>query len=667
MACVSQWEGGGHRIRAGVGLAEVEGAVEEPLWDRTLEAGAPVVEPSLSNADLNTGLAAGANPLCPEPDSVDFFVGLPVHHPRDGPDGVLSVFGPTSHTLQTDTLNRLHDLTHLAAPYLPDSIPTEAPADVPVEPSQFERLFKSLPIPVVHGVPDGERFRVVTANPAFETIFEVDATEYVDLNDLIVPDGNHEEAVALDERALHDSPYRTEVRRLTAQGPRTFEVHVTGQARHDGGADVYAIYVDITDRKQYEQELSYHARLEGQIVDISTRFISAPVEDLDRAIERSLGAVGDVVEADRSYVFLVDAEAETVSNTHEWCAEGIASHQPDLQDIPYTALPWFMEKMHQYEPLASSVEALPPEAEALYSTLTDGDIQSLVVLPMVRGDTLVGFVGFDAVRATRDWSDETVTILRVLGDAITGALERKQMETELREAKAQAEEAARLKSAMLANMSHEIRTPLTTISGFADMLASDLEGEPARLAGMVHENSQRLQNTLTSVLQLSKLEADGMALDRSLVDLTAVVGEVVQLLQPNAHTAEVDLRTEMGPDVEWHGDEEALRRIVTNLTENAIKFTPEGGVVVVRVRADGSAVRLAVEDTGVGIDDDFLPNIFSAFEQEHGGLDREHEGSGLGLAITQRLVEALEGTIDVESEKGVGTQFTVRLPREVPA
>jgi signal transduction histidine kinase len=241
------------------------------------------------------------------------------------------------------------------------------------------------------------------------------------------------------------------------------------------------------------------------------------------------------------------------------------------------------------------------------------------------------------------------------------------METELREAKAQAEEAARLKSAMLANMSHEIRTPLTTITGFADMLASDLEGEPARLAGMVHENSQRLQNTLTSVLQLSKLEADGMALDRSPVDVTAVVGEVVQLLQPNAHTAEVDLRTEMGPDFEWHGDEEALRRIVTNLTENAIKFTPEGGVVVVRVRADASTVRLVVEDTGVGIDDDFLPNIFSAFEQEHGGLDREHEGSGLGLAITQRLVEALEGAIDVESEKGVGTQFTVRLPREGPA
>jgi signal transduction histidine kinase len=112
---------------------------------------------------------------------------------------------------------------------------------------------------------------------------------------------------------------------------------------------------------------------------------------------------------------------------------------------------------------------------------------------------------------------------------------------------------------------------------------------------------------------------------------------------------------------EW--DEGALKRIVTNLAENAIKFTPTGGAVEVRVRDDGADAVLEVADTGVGIDAEFLPDIFNAFEQEEGGIDREHEGSGLGLAITKRLTEALGGTIDVESEKGEGTCFTVRLPR----
>jgi len=664
MACVSQRDGTGYRICCGIGIADGEGSIHEPLWDRTLAAESPVVEASLAEgAAPREGLAGGKSPLLPDAEPVAFYVGLPVRTPRDGPDGVLSLFGPTPRHPDRATLDRLKDLTRLAVPHLSGASSPASPHQAPARANPFKDLFNSLSIPVVHGVPDGERFRVVAANPAFEALFEVGSSGQMALSDLIGSGDPYDEAAVLDEHAPHDSPHRTKVRRPTADGPRTFEVHVTAQARAGGETDVYAVYVDITNRKQYEDELAYHTRLEGQIVDISTRFISAPVEDLDQAIERSLGAVGEVVEADRSYVFLVDAEQETVSNTHEWCAEGIASHQPDLQNIPYGALSWFMEKMHRFEVMASSAAALPLEADALYNTLVDGNIQSLVVLPMVRDDTLVGFVGFDAVRRPREWSDETVTILRVLGDAITGALERKQMETELRDAKAQAEEAARLKSAMLANMSHEIRTPLTTITGFSELLVSELEGEAARLVEMVHDNSERLQETLTSVLQLSKLEADGMALDETHVEVTKTVGEVVQVLQPDAHSAGVEVRTDLEAGVGWMGDEQALRRIVTNLTENAIKFTPSGGVVVVRGRADASAVTVGVEDTGVGIDEAFLPNLFNAFEQEHGGLDREHEGSGLGLAITKRLVEALEGRIEVESEKGVGTRFRVELPQ----
>jgi PAS domain S-box-containing protein len=660
------------------------------------------------------------------------------------------------------------------------------------EHDRFETLFENLPTPVVHGIVDGDEFVVSTVNAAFEAVFgfEAEAVQGENVHDLIVPSEGREQAIELARRAVEDGASRGEVRRRTADGPRDFQVQVTGWERAEGPTELYAIYMDITERKEveaslrdqevrlrsitqnisdgiyrsdpdegivyandafvemfgyeslaemrvldsdalygrpaerdrlvrieqeegsidgvevefqrkdgstfvgllssravrnddgtvacydgvitditerkaYEEEMAYRAELERVIVDISTQFISTPIDDLDGAIETALGRVGAFVDADRSYVFLVDEDGQTTSNTHEWCDDGIASHQPDLQDIPYSAMPWFMAKMHRHESLVTPrVPDLPEAASALREILKDGDIQSLVVLPMTRGDTLVGFIGFDAVREQRDWDPEIVTMLRVLGDAIASALHRKEMEETLRAAKAEAEEASVLKSAMLANMSHEIRTPLTSIVGLSEVLQENLDGEESDLADIVHKSSQRLKETLTSVLQLSKLEAGAHELERAPVGLASVADETVKLLHPKAVEQSVEIEVAV-PDEpvtgEW--DEGALKRIVTNLTENAIKFTPAGGEVTVRVQADGGHATLEVEDTGIGIDEDFLPDIFNAFEQEDGGINREHEGSGLGLAITKRLTEALGGTIDVESEKGKGTYFTVRLPR----
>ncbi|PSQ89111.1 MAG: hypothetical protein BRD30_06005 [Bacteroidetes bacterium QH_2_63_10] len=242
--------------------------------------------------------------------------------------------------------------------------------------------------------------------------------------------------------------------------------------------------------------------------------------------------------------------------------------------------------------------------------------------------------------------------------------ERKRREQELRAAKEEAEEASRLKSSMLANMSHEIRTPLTSITGFSEMLKEHLEGELATFAEKTYASSQRLMKTLDSVLQLSKLEAGVLTLKRESVCLNAVVEETAEMLRPTAAEKPVAIRMHL-PDgsVEGQWNEGALNRIVGNLMENAIKFTPAEGRVEVRVREAPETAVLEVEDTGVGIDEAFQNQIFEAFRQESSGVRREYEGSGLGLSIVQRLVEALGGSIDVESEKEVGTCFTVRLPR----
>jgi PAS domain S-box-containing protein len=252
----------------------------------------------------------------------------------------------------------------------------------------------------------------------------------------------------------------------------------------------------------------------------------------------------------------------------------------------------------------------------------------------------------------------------------TDITDHKAYERKLRDAKERAEEAARLKSAMLANMSHEVRTPLTAIIGFAEILRNALDDENARFAETIRRSSHRLMETLDSVLELSKLDAGAYSLRRTEVNVSDNVRETVEMMTPMAEKAGVSLAVET-PEADVRGrlDPGAINRIVTNLISNAIKFTPEAGAVDVRVTFSAeeagtsvSAVHITVRDTGVGIDPSFIPHLFDAFRQESDGVGRTHEGAGLGLAITKRLAEMMGGTIDVESEKGVGTRFTVVLP-----
>ena len=241
--------------------------------------------------------------------------------------------------------------------------------------------------------------------------------------------------------------------------------------------------------------------------------------------------------------------------------------------------------------------------------------------------------------------------------------DQKEQQRALKKAKEKAEEASQVKTAMLANMSHEVRTPLTSIIGFTEILKDRLDGTLGGFARRTHESSQQLSETLESILQLSKLEAGATSLDRDRMALGSPVRESIDLLRPTAEekAIEVDL-VAPGPPVVGEWNEDALRRISRNLLENAIKFTPEEGTVTVRVGKRGDEAVLEVADTGIGIREDLLPDVFQAFRQESEGIDREYQGSGLGLSIVKHLVEEFGGTVQVETEKGEGTCFTVRLP-----
>jgi signal transduction histidine kinase len=217
-------------------------------------------------------------------------------------------------------------------------------------------------------------------------------------------------------------------------------------------------------------------------------------------------------------------------------------------------------------------------------------------------------------------------------------------------------------------MSHEIRTPLTSIIGFAEILEEEADERHRRMSQLIHRAGSRLMETLDSVLHLSRLEAGMSRLDRTEIDVGSEIAETVALLQPRAEEDEIALHTDLPEEtVAAEVDPAALHRILDNIVSNALKFTEAGGRVDVSLRGEDDTVIITVEDTGVGIDPEFMPELFDAFKQEQTGVSRTYEGSGLGLTVVRRLVDLHQGDIEVESTKNEGSRFTITLSRTPPS
>jgi signal transduction histidine kinase len=241
------------------------------------------------------------------------------------------------------------------------------------------------------------------------------------------------------------------------------------------------------------------------------------------------------------------------------------------------------------------------------------------------------------------------------------------LEENLRRAKEEAIRVANLKTAFLANMSHELRMPLASIIGFAQLIREGMEDDEFHeFADNIIQGGNRLLETINSVLDLTRLDADAIQAQSRPVEASAVAREAVGMLGALATRKSLPVIVEPSDhDDTVIADPTILRRILNNLIGNAIKFTDKGSVRI-KIEADDQIVRLHVIDTGLGIDPEFMPELFEEFTQESSGYDRAHEGSGLGLAITKRLCGLIDGRIDVESEKGVGSTFTVTLPHADP-
>ncbi|MBC7107085.1 MAG: PAS domain-containing protein, partial [Firmicutes bacterium] len=223
-----------------------------------------------------------------------------------------------------------------------------------------------------------------------------------------------------------------------------------------------------------------------------------------------------------------------------------------------------------------------------------------------------------------------------------------------------------MRTEFVANVSHELRTPLTSIRGFLETLLDGAVDDPPtarRFLETMALEAERLARLIDDLLQLSRLEDRRVVLRRERVDMAVIVARVVDIFRAGAR----EKGLELGYHVQTHlppvaGDPDMLARVLVNLVDNAVKYTPEGGRITVRAEAADGHVRVSVSDTGVGIPEESLPRVFERFYRVDKSRAREQGGTGLGLAIVKHIVEAHGGRVWARSEVGRGSTFTFELP-----
>lgn len=405
------------------------------------------------------------------------------------------------------------------------------------------------------------------------------------------------------------------------------------------------------------------------LADIATSLSRAQPDDLDAEIDRALQLVGVALGLESLAVALV--EDHVLRSVGDWRATGWMD--PPIE-IDLRRADWLRVRLEAGDEIAVALlPRLPKEAGFVRQLFASRGVAAFAIVPLDWGGP-TGCLVAEAGVAGRSWSALEMQALESVAAAIGAAYERRtQLSALLEQATAAAAEVER-SNRFLALFAHELRSPLTAIVGYAEMLASGMGGEltdtQTEYMGDILDSARNLGALISSGLDLARIDEGQMTLRMTELDLVGLIQSALAQLAPRARESGLTLESELpGNSLVVRGDPQRLLQVLVNLLGNAVKFTPAGGRVVVRLRPGALDYQLEVADTGIGILGRDLDRIFEKFARlgDVSGEGRKTgESVGLGLPLVKRLVEMHGGSVTVDSAPARGSTFCLTLPRMPP-
>ncbi len=486
---------------------------------------------------------------------------------------------------------------------------------------------------------------------------------------------------AIAKLSKHNTPISHENYWMTKNGDRRLiSWSTTSLLGHNDQVDfIIATGLDITDRRLVEEEVQLQSWRNVLLSQITLRIRQSL--DISEILETTVHEVRKFLKADRVLIYQFDdiwqgtVVVESVQEPwHKTMGE-------DVQDHCFSDGLW--EEYRQGKHITHDDIVNSDMPECYKKMMARFQVRANLTIPLLENDRLWGLLIAHQCGDIRHWRNFEVNFLTELGYQVGIALyqanlleqetqrrqQLSQQNTELEEARHEAEAATKMKSAFLATMSHEIRTPMNAVLGMTGLLADTVLSDLQRdFVETVRISGENLLTLINEILDFSKLEANEMELEEVNFDLNNCVEEVTDLLAMLAYSKGLELAALVHQNVPLYltGDVSRLRQVLTNLVSNAIKFTEKGEVVirVSLIEEIGSVAKIEfrVIDTGIGIKPESQKKLFQPFTQVDASTTRKYGGTGLGLAICRQIIDLMGGTIGIDSDEGKGSQFWFRVP-----
>ncbi|VXD23664.1 Adenylate/Guanylate Cyclase [Planktothrix serta PCC 8927] len=377
-------------------------------------------------------------------------------------------------------------------------------------------------------------------------------------------------------------------------------------------------------------------------------------------------------------VGLYDAARQASMVSDEWSlespptsVESVASVEPSLQLqqpqemlpqslVPIRGNPVLQQVLRTGKPVVIDDLDRQPESHIAEFPLRSAS-KALMVMPLLSDGQIIGSISLRQNTRIRKWQEAEINLVQVVAVQAALAVQQARLYQKTRQQAERLLEADRVKTEFFQNISHEFRTPLTLMIGPLESAINQQQDLPLEQSKIALRNSRRLLRLVNQLLDLQRFDAGRMQPSFRPCDLISFCHSTVESFQPYCHKKEIYLETDLKTCPLLYLDLERFDKVLYNLLSNAMKFTPTGGTITLRVEPLGDHCRLQVADTGIGIKPEQIPYLFERFRQAEGSANRSYEGSGLGLALVKELVELHKGQISVESIYGKGTTFTVWL------